>query len=301
LCSSSERSKGIKSFRTSSVPSPSSGVSSFEGVGRVVSAKNNFHAGRPAGNFGPPVSLFNRALGLFDYHLCHLDNESSTVHPLPALTELVHQFMVLAANSYPNESTRVTVIKDILSRIVAVPLDWEVPEARFGVRPDAINLDDTPFFVVEVKNEAGLEGDASLQAALSYAHIATSMDKVNSSVFFLFFIDMVCRIHRSFRTTPPFSRTAPLFFVVSWVTFLKSGSRRTQTGRTTIFCFLSGYAWASTLRKISSVSLELSPPLEMSSPSSGSSTLPPCQPPAASHTCSPRLYQSLPTPDLCQP
>jgi len=75
----------------------------------------------------------------------------------------------------------VAVIKDILSRIIAVPLDWEVSQARFGDRPDAINLDDTPFFVVEVKNEAGLEGDASLEAALSYAHIATSpMDKDSS-------------------------------------------------------------------------------------------------------------------------
>jgi len=30
----------------------------------------------------------------------------------------------------------------------------------------------------EVKNEAGLEGDASLQAALSYARIATSQGQI---------------------------------------------------------------------------------------------------------------------------
>jgi hypothetical protein len=149
----------------------------------VDHAKNNIHAGRPAGNFGPPVSLFNHALGLFDYHLCHLDGESSTVDldlP-PSLIRLSHLFMVIAANSYPGESERITAIKDTLNQIFAVPLDWDVPQARFGIKPSAINLGDTPFFLVEVKNEAGLEGDASLKAALSYAHIVISLvDKVKS-------------------------------------------------------------------------------------------------------------------------
>ena len=77
------------------------------------------------------------------------------------------------------------------------------------------------------------------------------------------------------------------------VTFLESESRRTQTGRTTTFCFLRGYVWASTLRKISFVSLELLQPLDVSSLTSGSSTRPPCRPQAALHICSPRLYRSL--------
>jgi len=59
-----------------------------------------------------------------------------------------------------------------------VPLDWEVLQGRFAIRPGAINFGDNPFFVVEVKNEAGIEGDASLQAALSYAHIATSQGQI---------------------------------------------------------------------------------------------------------------------------
>src|SRR6267154_1242648 len=178
---SSERKMAIKSYRKS-FPSPSSGVSSFAGVEQIVrTAQSKFHAGRPAGNFGPPVSLFHPALGLFDYHLRHLDDKSSTLVTFPPLISLTHMFMSVAANSCPDELTRTATIRDILNQIFSVPLDWEVSQSRFGIKPDAINSGDTPFFVVEVKNEAGLEGDASLQAALSYAHIATSpVDNVKS-------------------------------------------------------------------------------------------------------------------------
>ncbi|KAI0286822.1 hypothetical protein BGY98DRAFT_929912 [Russula aff. rugulosa BPL654] len=170
-----KREKGIKLFRKSSFPRPSAGVSSFGGVERVVQDfKDTFHAGRPAGNFGPPVSLFNRHLGLFDYRLSHLDDDSSSVDLPPSLIQLTHVFMNASANIYRDELTRTAAIKVILEQIFATPLIWGISQARFGIRPGALDCGDTPFFVVEVKNEAGLEGDASLQAALSYAHIATS-------------------------------------------------------------------------------------------------------------------------------
>jgi len=86
---------------------------------------------------------------------------------------------VTAAISYPDEVTRTAAIKGALTQIIGVPLNWEVSQGRFGIRPDAIDSGNTPFFVVEVKNELGLGGDASLQAVLSYVHIATSpVDKV---------------------------------------------------------------------------------------------------------------------------
>jgi len=170
---SSERGKGIKSF-LNSFPSPSTGVSSYIGVERIVNHnRDNFHAGRPAGNFGPPVSLFNPALGLFDHRLRHLDHESSIVDLPPSLVQLAHMFMAVAADSYPDEHTWASSIKDILSQIFPATLNWEVSQTWFGIKPGAIKFGDTPFFVV-VKNEAGLEGDSSLEAALSYAHIATS-------------------------------------------------------------------------------------------------------------------------------
>ena len=109
----SGRTEGIKSFR-SSIPSPSAGVSSSAGVVQVVNhARNSFHSGRPAGNFGPPVSLFN-PLGLFNYHLCHLDDEFSTVDLPLSLIRLTPLFIIVAANSYPDKATRRTAIKGIL-------------------------------------------------------------------------------------------------------------------------------------------------------------------------------------------
>ena len=144
----------------------------------VNKAKNSFHTGRPAGNFGPPASLFNQALGLFDYQLCHLDDEPPIVDTDQSIFEFAHVFMQISADVYPKEARRIDAIKHILNRIFAVPLDWEVLQARFAIRPDAVITGDNPFFVVEVKNEAGMEGDASLQAALSYAHIATSRGQI---------------------------------------------------------------------------------------------------------------------------
>jgi hypothetical protein len=163
----------MKLFRAL-IPSPSFGVSTG-GVMQVVDrAKDFFHSGRPAGNFGPPVCLFNHALGLFEYHLRQLDNDSFPINVSPALIRLAQMFMACAANSYRGESSRTEAIKATLNDIINVPLNWEASQSLFGIRPDAINFGDIPFFVMEVKNEAGLEGDASLQAALSYARIATS-------------------------------------------------------------------------------------------------------------------------------
>jgi hypothetical protein len=97
--------------------------------------------------------------------------------------------MSVSADSYAVEDMRTAVIKDILNQIFATPLNWRIPMAQHNIKPDALGFGDTPFFVVEVKNEAGLKGDASLQAAISYAHIATSpLDKVQS-----FYVLCLCR------------------------------------------------------------------------------------------------------------
>ena len=151
----------------------------------VVNSKLDFHAGRPAGKF-------NHVLGLFDYHLCHLDDEPPIIDTDQSIFQFAHIFMHISANSYPDESTRVEAIRYILNQIFAASLDWNVLQARFrvGITPDAINTGDNPFFVVKVKNEAGIDGDASLQAVLSYAHIATSQGQIIP--FFVIIIHFYC-------------------------------------------------------------------------------------------------------------
>ncbi|EJF57295.1 hypothetical protein DICSQDRAFT_174058 [Dichomitus squalens LYAD-421 SS1] len=140
----------------------------------VVDNADKFHAGRPAGNYGPPACLFNHALGLVDYRLRHLDDDISEPAPPPILMRMVHQLMTTAARSCSSEDDRVGAMKTLLGKIFSKALHWKPPQGTYGIVPHAINADDPPFVVVEVKNEAGLEGDASLQAGLSYAHIVTA-------------------------------------------------------------------------------------------------------------------------------
>ena len=150
----------------------------------VDHAKDKFHSGRLAGNFGPPVCLFNRHLGLFDYHMSHLDDESFPIDLAPTLIRTAHRFRLLLRRPMMSSPCGRTPLKFFFSEIFPIPLDWETSTTRFNIRPSAINLGKKTFFVVEVKNEAALEGDASLQAALSYAHIATT--RVPSLSFSLF-------------------------------------------------------------------------------------------------------------------
>ena len=72
----------------------------LSGVEKVVDeAKSDFHAGRPGGNLGPPVSLFNPALGLFDYHLSHLDDEPPIVDTDRSSFRVAHFFMHISATN----------------------------------------------------------------------------------------------------------------------------------------------------------------------------------------------------------
>ncbi|TBU52857.1 hypothetical protein BD310DRAFT_888780 [Dichomitus squalens] len=168
------REQRVEVIRTA-VPRPSYGVSTSAGVRKVVvDNADRFHAGRPAGNYGPPACLFNHALGRLDYRLRHLDDDISESAPPPILMRMVHELMTTAARCYSSEDDRVEAIKTLLGEIFSKALHWKPPRGTYGIVPDAINADNPPFVVVDVKNEAGLEGDASLQAGLSYTHIVTA-------------------------------------------------------------------------------------------------------------------------------
>ncbi|KAI8974618.1 hypothetical protein BD414DRAFT_517571 [Trametes punicea] len=126
------------------LPRPSDGV--------VDDHADKFHAGRPAGNYGPPID------------------------PPPALIQLVYSLIVVAANSYPTEDHRVEATRPLLSQIFNTALHWNPARSLYDVELDAISEGHPPFLVVaEVKNEAGLHGDASLQAGLTCKHLLTAL------------------------------------------------------------------------------------------------------------------------------
>ncbi|KAI1790036.1 hypothetical protein LXA43DRAFT_947637 [Ganoderma leucocontextum] len=168
-----QRELRAESSRTA-IPSPSFGVSGFQGIQQVVvNHADKFHAGRPATNYGLPAPLFNPHLGLLDHHLHHLDDEFPEIDPPPDLFRLVHTFMTIVAESYPAEDDRRIAIQCPLSDIFATPLGWDPSVSQFKIITDVVSDCNTPCLVVQIKNEVGLGGDASLQLGLSYVHIVT--------------------------------------------------------------------------------------------------------------------------------
>lgn len=173
----SEREMEVRRIRES-FPAPSAGVKSFSGVQMVVNDNaDNFHAGRPASNHGPPVALFDPTLGLLAYYLSHLDDDIPEIEPNHLQIGAVHMFMEQALRSYENENKRLTAIEKSLQQAIGIDMTWK--QSICGIIPDAVFGGTLPYGVMEVKNEAGLEGDASLQAGLSYARIVMNgQDKV---------------------------------------------------------------------------------------------------------------------------
>ncbi|RPD68884.1 hypothetical protein L226DRAFT_617239 [Lentinus tigrinus ALCF2SS1-7] len=90
------------------LPSPSMGVESSAGVRSVFKANGHlFHAGRPAGNYGPPVAIFDPALGLLAYRLSHLDDDDDDlpeIRPDHDECKSAHKFVSRALDCYDEHS-----------------------------------------------------------------------------------------------------------------------------------------------------------------------------------------------------
>ncbi|KZT70536.1 hypothetical protein DAEQUDRAFT_689285 [Daedalea quercina L-15889] len=154
------------------LPTPSDGVSSA-GVPKVVNNHNDcFHAGRPDDNYGPPVALFNPTLGLLAYHLRHIDSDIPMIEPSDDDCLKTHGFMVEALSSSDNEEARLSCIAISLNALFCGwHLSWD--KTISGSRSSGVFGGSPPFGILEVKSEAGLDGDASLRAGLSYAKMIT--------------------------------------------------------------------------------------------------------------------------------
>ncbi|KAI0808283.1 hypothetical protein C8Q74DRAFT_1363684 [Fomes fomentarius] len=132
----------------------------------------DFHAGRPSDKFGPPAALFSPVLGLLHYHLAHLDDDLPEIRIDHHELQRAHAFISASLESYDNEDARGEAVK-ALKASLHPNVQWK--PTRNGITPDVVfgSPASLPCGILQLKNEVGLDGDASLQARVSYVKCVT--------------------------------------------------------------------------------------------------------------------------------
>ncbi len=152
-------------IRGNVLESPSTTFKSFETMKELFNA--DFHAGRPSDNFGPPAALFRPALGLLHYHLTHLDDDLLEIRPDYHQIEQAHTFISASLESYASEAARGEAVKALIASLHP-NVRWK--PTRGGISPGVVfgSPAGLPCGIMVLKNEVGLDGDASTQARVSY-------------------------------------------------------------------------------------------------------------------------------------
>ncbi|KAI0808275.1 hypothetical protein C8Q74DRAFT_1363676 [Fomes fomentarius] len=158
-------------IRGNNLPSPSTTVTSFEAMKKLFDGE--FHAGRLDGHYGPPAALFSPVLGLLHYHLTHLDDDLPEIRPDYRELERTHAFISDSLESFKNEEARFEA-ETIFAFIERLHPDVEWEPTQNGTF-DVVYGSPTglPCGILRLKNEVGLDGDASIQARVSYVKCVT--------------------------------------------------------------------------------------------------------------------------------
>ncbi|RPD68890.1 hypothetical protein L226DRAFT_617244 [Lentinus tigrinus ALCF2SS1-7] len=157
------------------LPAPSAGIPSS---GDLFPWKGDedgklIHAGRPEKNYGPPAALFDPILGLLAYRLSHLDDDRDPPEPRRGYWCESYRFALGAVDCYDKDA------EDFREVALKPFVQWLAPdlEERSTWSPCGdvtLGADKgVPYGVIEVRNEVGFGGDASLKAQLSYTRMVT--------------------------------------------------------------------------------------------------------------------------------
>ncbi|KAI0730658.1 hypothetical protein C8Q76DRAFT_715689 [Earliella scabrosa] len=168
----SDREAGARAAHNT-LPSPSVGISSFSDLQSVFTKHADvFHAGRPHGNYGPPVALYDPILGLLAFRLSHLDDDLPEIRPNRDELKWAHEFICRSLACYGKEEERRVAIQSSIESLDP-NVGWK--PTMGGITPDAVFGGKTgvPLGIKELKNEFGLGGDASTHARLAYTKIVT--------------------------------------------------------------------------------------------------------------------------------
>ncbi|EJD00504.1 uncharacterized protein FOMMEDRAFT_159228 [Fomitiporia mediterranea MF3/22] len=130
------------------LPSPSQGIRDEYGIKQCTDEKRGVHIHRPAFNYGPPTALFNHSLARLKHRLQHLDKQAE-LEP---------------------EDYRELALRYRFGTLVGTNISSRYKTESGTAQPNAA-WDDAVRIVMEVKNEDGLRGNATLQAIISYSKI----------------------------------------------------------------------------------------------------------------------------------
>ncbi|KAL5514693.1 hypothetical protein ACEPAG_2009 [Sanghuangporus baumii] len=173
-----------KACVTNDVRSPSEVIKDTKLLRNCVE-RADLHLHRPASNFGPHTSLFNRTFARLKYRLEHLDDSAIWVSELEPDSELLgtcHEFMIESCDVFDAEDSRASIVKRFFERVLCNKGQYKRPLQGRSVRPDVTW--GYPFrFIIGVKNEDGLEGNASIQSYIFYRRSAAQESELYIDAF----------------------------------------------------------------------------------------------------------------------
>lgn len=122
-----------------------------------------------------------RSWGLLHYHLTHLDDDLPEIRPDYLELKRTHAFISDSLESFKKEEAR-SDAADLFAFIERLHPDVEWEPTQNGT-PDAVygSLTGLPCGILRLKNEVGLDGDASTQARVSYVmHVSEDKQEVRT-------------------------------------------------------------------------------------------------------------------------
>ncbi|KAL5514697.1 hypothetical protein ACEPAG_2013 [Sanghuangporus baumii] len=128
------------------------------------------HIHRPASNFGPHTSLFNRAFARLKYRLEHLDDSAIWVPELEPDSELLgicHEFIIESCAVFDEEGSREILLNAFFRWVLGSEGEYKQPLQDGLAKSNATW--GYPFrIIIQDKNEDGSGGNPSVQCNISY-------------------------------------------------------------------------------------------------------------------------------------
>ena len=171
------REETIKGIARCSAPSES--VKSPADIQAAFNVPHGPRCGRPSDRFGPPTALFSKPLASLKHELDNLWSFTPDPETLGFALKLVE----ISTHFFDDEKNRESALRPILEALLPGSVKWQESTVDKKAKPDGAWFKGIfTYLIAEIKNEAGLRGDPSLQGIVTYGKII-GQDTVRSSSF----------------------------------------------------------------------------------------------------------------------